>query len=115
MGTVGKPVGHQATLGRSECLGGLFWDDIEASRRKLADVELEELAPAWVRHRTKAVHSLIERNIPETLGEIARARHSFLKNLQYCEFERMLLTRLHRKGLAFEPEDLASRRTSHAA
>jgi hypothetical protein len=115
LSTAGNPVAHQATLARSACLDVLFRDDIEAARRKLADVELEELAPAWLRHRTKAVHSLIERNIPEALAEIARARHSFLKNLPYCEFERMLLTRLHRKALAFEPEDLASRRTSHAA
>jgi hypothetical protein len=114
LSTAATEVAQQATLARSACVDVLFRDDFASARRKLARIEIEALAPAWFRHRTKAIYSLIESDIPEALAEISRARYSFPKHLPYYEFEEMLLSQLHRKALAVEPKDLATCRTSHA-
>lgn len=107
--------GQQAILARSACFDVLFREDLSAARKKLAAIEIDALAPAWLRHRTEAVHWLLEENIGEALAEIARAQYAFPKQLPYYEFERMLLTGLHRKALAVRPKELSTFRTSCAA
>jgi tetratricopeptide (TPR) repeat protein len=106
---------QDATLARSACLDVLLRDDFAAARTKLAGVDLEALAPDWLRHRTNAVHLFAKGEKPEALAEISRARHSFPKHLPYFEFEQILLSILHRKALGVEPKDLATSRTSPAA
>jgi Zn-dependent protease len=115
LSTASNKMVQEATLARSACLDVLFRDDLDAAKRKLSGVDLEALAPACFRHRTKAIHALLESNIAEALEEISRARHSFPKRLPCFEFERMLLTRLHRKALALEPQDIATCHTNRAA
>lgn len=99
---------QQATLARSACLDVLLQNDLASAKKKLAQVEIDVLNPAWFQHRTKAVHWLIEENIPEALAEISRAQYAFPKRLPYYEFERMLLRQLHRKALAVRPRDLST-------
>ncbi len=99
---------QQSTLARSACLDVLFRDDFASARQKLAAVDLDALSPAWLRHRTKAVFSLVVQNVPEALAEICHARYAFPARLPYYDFERMLLGRLHRQALATSPKELAA-------
>jgi hypothetical protein len=50
-------------------------------------------------HRAKAAYQLAAGNIEEALAEVHRARFYFPKHLPYYDFERSLLSRLHRKTI----------------
>lgn len=107
---------QEATLARSVCLDVLLRNDLLAAKRKLTGCDLDSLLPAWVRHRGKATHALVNGNIPEALAEISSAQQAFPARLPYFEFERMLLGRLHRKVLdAARPKDLSIRHLVRAA
>jgi Peptidase family M50 len=89
-------------------------EDAISAKNKLAEVQIDTLSPRWYRHRIAAVYWLAAGNIPQALAEIARAQYEFPNRLPYYDFERMLLTRLHRKAIATQPEELATRYTSRA-
>ncbi len=109
-------IGAQAiTLAKSACIDVLLRHDLAAAKRKLTHVDLDSLAPGWLQHRTKAVHSLVEENIEQALAEISLARYSFPNRMPYFEFEQMLLGELHRKALAITPKGLSTFRTNRAA
>lgn len=100
---------QNAALAASACFDVIFRDDVRAARSKFAEVRLGMLSPPWLQYRIAAAHWIAAGNIPAALGEIARARYSFPNRLPYYDFERMLLTRLHRKAVATQPEDPAQR------
>jgi len=50
-------------------------------------------------HRTKAAYQLAAGNIEEALAEVHRAKFYFPKHLPYYDFERALLSQLHRKTI----------------
>lgn len=109
-------IGAQAiTLAKSACLDVLLRDDLAAAKRKLAQVDLNSLAPVWLQHRTKAIHRLIEQNVEEVLAEASRAQYDFPEGVPYFGFERMLLGELHRKALAIKPRELSIFCTNRAA
>jgi hypothetical protein len=97
------------TAATSACLDVILRDDLRTAASKFADIQLQMLAPRWLRHRSKAAYWLTLGNIPETLAEIARAQYSFPNRLPYYDFERMLLGRLHRIAIKTQPQDLISR------
>lgn len=99
---------QQATRARSACLDLLLGDDLASAKQKLSEVEFEALAPVWLEHQAKAVHSILERNVPEALAQIARAGYALPSELPYYRFERELLGRLHRKALAVPSAELST-------
>lgn len=105
---------QNSTLATSGCFDVIFRNNLNSAKSKFVDVQFEMLSPRWLRHRARAAYWLSVGNIPETLGEIARARYSFPNRLPYYEFERMLLGRLHRIAITTQPRDLASHYNSRA-
>ncbi len=97
---------QQATLARSACLDVLIRNDYYAAREKFAKVHFDQLGPSWFMHRARAAYHLAEGNVPQVLEEICSARYAFPKQLPCYEFERSLLTQLHRKALAVAPKEL---------
>jgi hypothetical protein len=100
---------QNSALAASACFDVIFRDDIRAARGKFAEVQLSILSPLWLRYRIAAAYWIAARNVPAALAEIARARYSFPHRLPYYDFERLLLTTLHRKAIALQPDDLAPR------
>jgi Zn-dependent protease len=94
-------------LAASACFDVIFRDDVRAARGKFAEVRLGTLSPPWLQYRIAAAYWVSAGNVPAALAEIARARYSFPTRLPYYDFERMLLTSLHRKAIATQPVDLA--------
>jgi hypothetical protein len=90
-------------LAGSACFDWIIRDDRKSAKDKLAQVQIDLLSPRWFRHRVTAVGWLAAGNVPEALAEIARARYEFPSRLPYYDFERTLLTRLHRKAIATQP------------
>ncbi|MBV9760682.1 MAG: M50 family metallopeptidase [Acidobacteriaceae bacterium] len=80
----------------SACLDVIFRNNLRAAAHKFAEIPLDLLSPAWLRHRARAAQRISAGKIPEALAEIARARYSLPNRLPYYEFENMLLARLHR-------------------
>lgn len=98
---------QNSALATSACFDLILRRDLRAARGKLVDVQLNLLSPAWFRHRGKAAYWLASSNILESLAEISRARYAFPNRLPYYDFERMLLTRLHRIAIDTRPKELA--------
>ncbi len=60
-------MGAQAiTLAKSACLDVLVRDDLAAARKKLAQVDLDSLEPAWLQHRTQSGLFANRRTTPAT-------------------------------------------------
>jgi hypothetical protein len=87
------------TLARSAFFDVLFRDKLALARCKFAEVNLDILSPRDFMHRAKAAYQLAAGNIEEALAEVHRARFYFPKHLPYYDFERSLLSRLHRKTI----------------
>ncbi len=102
-------------LARSACFHLLFDEEFAAARSKFANVNCEMLSPPWFMHKAKAARWLALGNIPEALAEVSRAQYAFPKSLPYYEFERMLLSRIHRKALAVQSKPAPVSYISHAA
>jgi hypothetical protein len=105
---------QNSTLAASACWDVIVREDLRAAKAKFADVELEMLAPNWFQHRAKAASALVSGQIVHALAQIARARYSFPNRLPYFEFESMLLSRLHSRAIATQPQELVSEHTSRA-
>ncbi|MBV9765237.1 MAG: M50 family metallopeptidase [Acidobacteriaceae bacterium] len=100
---------------RSACFRLLLDDDISAVKSSFAEVNCEMLSPGWFMHKAKAARSLALGNTSEALAEVSRARFAFPKRLPYYEFERMLLSQIHRKALAARSAALPVSQASCAA
>jgi hypothetical protein len=100
---------QNSALAASACFDLIFRDDVRTAKGKFSEVQLDLLSPPCVRYRVAAAYWLAAGNIAAALAEIARARYSFPNRLPYYEFERMLLTRLHRRAIATEPQELTAR------
>lgn len=106
---------REAAIARSACLDVLCRDDYKAAQEKLSKIDCEALAPAWLKHRTKALQWLLKENVAEALAEIARSQYAFPKQLPYYDFERTWLAGLHRSALRIQPKDLSIAAISCAA
>jgi hypothetical protein len=87
------------TLARSAFFDVLFRDKLALARCKFAEVNLDILSPRTFMHRAKAAYQLAAGNIEEALAEVHRAKFYFPKHLPYYDFERSLLSQLHRKTI----------------
>ncbi len=94
-----EPRSRNLALANSACFDAIFGEDLESSRNKFHEVEIETLCPAWFMHRAKAAYWLTLGNVPEALAEVCRSEFAFPKCLPCYDFERSLLVRLHRKAL----------------
>jgi hypothetical protein len=95
-----SPPQQQTAIAKSACFDVLFRNDVQAAKRKFADLDVRTISPKWLRHRTSAAHCLSTGQISEALAEISQARRFFAKHVPYYEFEEMLLKRLEEKALA---------------
>jgi hypothetical protein len=91
---------QQTAIAKSACFDVLFRNDVQAAKRKFADLDVRTISPPWLRHRTNAAHRIAAGQISEALAEISRARRFFAKDVPYYEFEETLLKRLEEKALA---------------
>lgn len=96
-----KSQAHAAAA--SACLDVILRNDLRAAMHKFAEVSLDIVSPAWLRHRARAAQRISAGHIPEALAEIAHARYSFPNQLPYYQFESMLLGRLHRIAVTMQP------------
>ena len=102
-----QPVSRNVALAHSACLDVLIRNLPLAAIDKLAQVDWSILSPQWLMHRAQAAYYLAVGNVPECLAEIARAQHAFPTQSPLFNFERNLLTQLHRRALSLRPPELS--------
>jgi hypothetical protein len=95
-----EPRLRNSTLAASACFDVVFRGDMGSARVQFAQVNLDELFPPCFAHRARAAR-LLAMDLPRLApAEIIRAQYALPRGLDYYDFERTLLEKLHLQALS---------------
>ena len=95
-----EPRLRNSALAASACFDVAFRGDMKSARAKFATVNLDELFPPCFAHRVRAAR-LLAMELPKLApAEIIRAQYALPRGLDYYNFERMFLEKLHLQALS---------------
>ncbi|HEY1948166.1 MAG TPA: site-2 protease family protein [Bryobacteraceae bacterium] len=95
-----EPRLRNSALAASACLDVVFRGDMNSARAKFASVDLDELFPPCFAHRVRAARLLAIDQPHLAPAEVIRAQYALPLGLDYYDFERMLLEKIHLQALA---------------
>jgi hypothetical protein len=105
---------RNSALASSACFDVLFRQDPAAAHRKFAQVDFDSLFPPSFSYRVKAARLLADNQPARVPAQIIRAQYALPRGVNYYNFERMLLEKLHLQALALLPQTQTTCYTSHA-
>ncbi len=90
----------------SACFDMIYRENPTSARAKLDQLDLRGIVSLQLRYRASAVAHLAGGRVPEALAIIARAGFTLPEHLKKFGVEHLLLTHLHAKALAKQPEEI---------
>jgi Zn-dependent protease len=95
---------RNSALASSACFDLLFRQDPAAARGKFSQVDFASLFPPSFSHRAKAASLLADGQPARVPAQIIRAQYALPLGINYYNFDRMLLEKLHLLALALPPK-----------
>jgi Zn-dependent protease len=110
-----EPRQRNSVLAASACFDVLFRNDPAAARAKFAEVNFDSLFPPSFSYRARAACLLAGDRAARAPAQIIRAQYALPLGINYYNFDRMLLEKLHLKALSLLPASQITCCTNHAA